>query len=44
MRAAVVRALARAEGNVSKAARTLGIGRATLYRRMTRLRIGENRA
>ncbi|WP_205963227.1 GAF domain-containing protein [Paracoccus sp. Arc7-R13] len=43
-RAAVVRALARAEGNVSKAARTLGIGRATLYRRMARLRIGENRA
>ena len=43
-RAAVVRALARAEGNVSKAARALGIGRATLYRRMARLRIGENPA
>ncbi|MBF9033106.1 GAF domain-containing protein [Rhodobacterales bacterium HKCCE2091] len=40
-RAAVVRALARAEGNVSEAARALGIGRATLYRRMKRLGIGE---
>jgi len=40
-RAAVLRALARAEGNVSKAARALGIGRATLYRRMKRLGIGE---
>lgn len=36
-RAAVVRALARADGNVSQAARQLGIGRATLYRRMKRL-------
>ena len=36
-RAAVVRALARAEGNVSAAARALGIGRATMYRRMSRL-------
>ncbi|MBU3030947.1 GAF domain-containing protein [Paracoccus marinaquae] len=36
-RAAVARALARAEGNVSAAARALGIGRATMYRRMTRL-------
>jgi transcriptional regulator of acetoin/glycerol metabolism len=43
-RAAVVRALARAEGNVSKAARALGIGRATMYRRMARLGIGENSA
>jgi transcriptional regulator of acetoin/glycerol metabolism len=40
-RAAVVRALARAEGNVSRAARQLGIGRATLYRRMKRLGLGE---
>ncbi len=40
-RAAVVRALARAEGNVSAAARALGIGRATMYRRMTRLGIAE---
>ncbi|GHH00440.1 helix-turn-helix domain-containing protein [Pseudodonghicola xiamenensis] len=40
-RAAVLRALTRAEGNVSKAARALGIGRATLYRRMKRLGIGE---
>ncbi len=36
-RAAVIRALARAEGNVSQAARQLGIGRATLYRRLKRL-------
>ncbi|WP_281826122.1 GAF domain-containing protein [Jannaschia rubra] len=33
-RAAVVRALVRADGNVSQAARVLGIGRATLYRQM----------
>ncbi len=36
-RAAVIRALSRAEGNVSAAARALGIGRATMYRRMARL-------
>lgn len=36
-RAAVKRALARAGGNVSAAARALGVGRATLYRRMVRL-------
>jgi transcriptional regulator of acetoin/glycerol metabolism len=41
-RAAVVRALARAEGNVSAAARQLGIGRATLYRRMKRLGLEHN--
>ncbi len=40
-RAAVMRALARADGNVSRAARALGIGRATLYRRMKRLGIGD---
>ena len=40
-RAAVVRALARADGNVSQAARALGIGRATLYRRMKRLGLGD---
>ena len=40
-RAAVVRALTRAEGNVSEAARALGVGRATLYRRMKRLGIGD---
>ncbi|RYH06550.1 helix-turn-helix domain-containing protein [Tropicimonas sp. IMCC6043] len=40
-RAAVIRALARADGNVSQAARQLGIGRATLYRRMKRLGLGE---
>ncbi|WP_233252505.1 GAF domain-containing protein [Maritimibacter sp. 55A14] len=42
-RAAVKRALARASGNVSEAARALGVGRATLYRRMKRLGIDENR-
>lgn len=36
-RAAVIRALTRAGGNVSAAARALGVGRATLYRRMQRL-------
>ncbi len=41
-RAAILRALARAEGNVSAAARALGIGRATLYRRMKRLGLGES--
>lgn len=41
-RAAVMRALARAQGNVSAAARALGIGRATMYRRMARLGISEN--
>jgi len=41
-RAAVIRALARARGNVSAAARALGVGRATLYRRMARLGIDEN--
>ncbi|MBR9842296.1 MAG: sigma-54-dependent Fis family transcriptional regulator [Rhodobacteraceae bacterium] len=40
-RAAVMRALTRADGNVSRAARALGIGRATLYRRMKRLGVGE---
>jgi transcriptional regulator of acetoin/glycerol metabolism len=40
-RAAVMRALARADGNVSRAARALGIGRATMYRRMSRLGIAE---
>ncbi len=36
-RAALRRALARSDGNASAAARELGIGRATLYRRMKRL-------
>ncbi|MDQ1901216.1 helix-turn-helix domain-containing protein [Paracoccus sp. WLY502] len=40
-RAAVVRALARADGNISAAARALGIGRATMYRRMARLGLAE---
>lgn len=40
-RAAVIRALARAEGNVSQAARQLGVARATLYRRMKRLGIDD---
>ena len=43
-RAAVIRALTRAGGNVSEAARALGVGRATLYRRMKRLGIGEKSA
>ena len=43
-RAAVARALARAGGNVSAAARALGIGRATLYRRMARLGLAEKTA
>ncbi len=40
-RAVVARALARTDGNVSAAARALGIGRATLYRRMARLGLAE---
>lgn len=36
-RAAVVRALTREKGNVSRAARSLGVSRATLYRHMKRL-------
>lgn len=40
-RATVIRALSRSGGNVSQAARDLGVGRATLYRRMKRLGIGE---
>ncbi|NDV98933.1 GAF domain-containing protein [Salipiger sp. PrR002] len=36
-RAAMVRALARTQGNVSEAARMLGVGRATFYRRMKKL-------
>ncbi|SFR00371.1 GAF domain-containing protein [Poseidonocella sedimentorum] len=43
-RAAMNRALARAGGNVAEAARALGIGRATLYRRMKRLGLDKNRA
>lgn len=40
-RGIVMGALARANGNVSAAARALGVGRATLYRRMSRLGIGD---
>ena len=40
-RAVVMRALVRASGNVSEAARALGVGRATLYRRMKRLGIDD---
>lgn len=43
-RSAVMRALARAGGNTSQAARALGVGRATLYRRMKRLGIDKNSA
>lgn len=38
-KAAIIRALSRTRGNVSQAARDLGVGRATLYRRMNRLNI-----
>ncbi len=38
-RAAILRALSRASGNVSAAARQLGIGRATLYAQMKALKI-----
>ena len=41
-RAAIRRALSRAGGNVSQAARALTISRATLYRRMKRLQIEED--
>lgn len=41
-KAAVIRALARAGNNVSQAARQLGIGRATLYRRIKRLGLDES--
>lgn len=40
-RAVLRRALARADGNVSKAAATLGVSRATLHRKMRRLGVGE---
>ncbi|PRX11941.1 UNVERIFIED_ORG: GAF domain-containing protein [Martelella mediterranea] len=43
-RSTVVRALARQNGNVSRAARDLGIGRATLYRRMKRLGLAQHTA
>lgn len=43
-RSAVLRAITRSGGNMSEAARALGIGRATLYRRMQRLGLHENRA
>jgi transcriptional regulator of acetoin/glycerol metabolism len=38
-RSAIMRAMARTSGNVSKAARELGVGRATLYRQIQRLKI-----
>ncbi|MFD1883253.1 GAF domain-containing protein [Paracoccus pacificus] len=40
-RTAIARALARSDGNVTAAARALGIGRATLYRRMARLGVAQ---
>jgi Transcriptional activator of acetoin/glycerol metabolism len=43
-RAALKRAIARAGGNLSAAARELGIGRATLYRRMNRLGLSDSGA
>lgn len=41
-RSAVIRALTRADGNASEAARALNIGRATLYRRMKKLGTSQN--
>ena len=38
-KAAVMKAIIRADGNMSVAAKALGVGRATLYRRMNRLGI-----
>ncbi|MFD1910900.1 GAF domain-containing protein [Halodurantibacterium flavum] len=43
-RSALIQALTRAQGNVSKAARGLGIGRATLYRQMKRLGLDKSAA
>ena len=40
-RAAIARALARSDGNASAAARALGIGRATLYRRLAKLGLAQ---
>ncbi len=37
LRSEIIRALKRADGNIAQAARDLGIGRATLYRKMTAL-------
>lgn len=42
-RTALIQELVRVDNNVSEAARRLGIGRATLYRRMKRLKIGPAR-
>jgi transcriptional regulator of acetoin/glycerol metabolism len=41
-KAALVKAITRAGGNMSEAAKALGIGRATLYRRMKRLGVGRD--
>ncbi|MEL6643818.1 MAG: GAF domain-containing protein [Pseudomonadota bacterium] len=41
-KAAIIKAITRANGNVSAAAKSLGIGRATLYRRMNRLGIARS--
>ncbi|CAB4325718.1 transcriptional regulator [Brucella sp. 191011898] len=38
-RGVILRALARAEGNISAAAQLLGISRATLHRKLNRLKI-----
>lgn len=38
-KAAIMKAITRAQGNMSAAAKDLGVGRATLYRRMNRLGI-----
>jgi transcriptional regulator of acetoin/glycerol metabolism len=43
-KAELQRALARTEGNVAAAARDLGIGRATFYRRMKRLGLADGNA
>ncbi|MBX8828440.1 MULTISPECIES: helix-turn-helix domain-containing protein, partial [Brucellaceae] len=41
-RGVIIRALARAEGKISSAAKILGMSRATLHRKLNRLQIRRN--